>query len=588
MAPVAANTVGRPPDDGGRPAAPDRLLLRAARRSGWSLGALLAAGLVLAGTELALPAVLGRAMDGVVAGSAGAWVLVAAVLVAVLAAADSCDDVATGVVTARATAWLRRSMFRRFLAAGPAAGRTPAGDLASRMVGGAATAGRAAPDVVRAVANVAPAVGAVVALALIDPWLAVAFLAGMPLLALLLRSFVRDASDMAAGYLDAQARIAGRLVDAVEGGRTVAAAGTAGLEARRVLEPLPELRRFGMGTWRAQVRLVAQDALLLPLLEVVVLAVAGAELSAGRMTAGEVLAASQYVQLASAIGAAASAAGKLARARAGAGRVAGVVDQPVPAFGDGVLPPGPGRLELRAVTVRRDGAALLDRLSIDIPGGTLAALVGRSGSGKSLLAALAGRLVDPDAGEVLLDGVPLPRLAQHEVRREVTYGFERPTLFGDTVEAAVAFGATRPGRADIVAASCAARADEFVQRLPAGYDTPMEAVHLSGGEAQRLGLARTFAHAGRLVVLDDVAANLDTATEHRIGRVLTGRLGGRTRLVVAHRAATAARADLVVWLDGGRVRAVGTHAALWDDPDYRAVFAAGAPEPAGVPVGSPA
>lgn len=97
---------------------------------------------------------------------------------------------------------------------------------------------------------------------------------------------------------------------------------------------------------------------------------------------------------------------------------------------------------------------------------------------------------------------------------------------------------------------------------------------MSGGEAQRVGLARTFAHAGRLIVLDDVAASLDTVTEHQIARVLTARLAGRTRLVVAHRASTAARADLVVWLDGGRVRALRPHQLLWDDPAYRAVFEA--------------
>jgi ATP-binding cassette subfamily B protein len=95
---------------------------------------------------------------------------------------------------------------------------------------------------------------------------------------------------------------------------------------------------------------------------------------------------------------------------------------------------------------------------------------------------------------------------------------------------------------------------------------------MSGGEIQRVGLARTFAHAGRVVVLDDVAASLDTVTEHHISRVLIGALGDRTRLIVGHRASTVAQMDAVVWLHRGRVRAVAPHHELWQNPEYRALF----------------
>ncbi len=111
---------------------------------------------------------------------------------------------------------------------------------------------------------------------------------------------------------------------------------------------------------------------------------------------------------------------------------------------------------------------------------------------------------------------------------------------------------------------------------------------MSGGEVQRMGLARAFAHAGRVLVLDDVAASLDTVTEHHIRQVLTGALVDRTRLVVAHRVSTAAHADLVVWLDGGRMRSVAPHRQLWREPDYRAVFDPAFALPNGVPGGAPA
>ncbi len=125
-------------------------------------------------------------------------------------------------------------------------------------------------------------------------------------------------------------------------------------------------------------------------------------------------------------------------------------------------------------------------------------------------------------------------------------------------------------------AARAAGADGFVRRLPHGYDTPLAQAPLSGGEHQRLGLARAFAHAGRLLVMDDATSSLDTATEHEVNLALRRSVRPGTRLVVAHRPSVADRADLVLWLEEGEVRAVGTHRDLWRAAGYRAVFGAGA------------
>jgi ATP-binding cassette subfamily B protein len=202
----------------------------------------------------------------------------------------------------------------------------------------------------------------------------------------------------------------------------------------------------------------------------------------------------------------------------------------------------------------------------------LVAVVGPSGAGKSLLAALAGRLIDPDAGEVRLDGVPLGQLDRPDLRRAVIYAFERPTLIGQTLADVIGFGVDRPSREELVAAAVAARADDFIRRMPRGYRTRLAEAPMSGGEAQRLSLARTFAHAGRVLVFDDVAASLDTVTEHEVAAALTNAFADRTRIVIAHRASTSARADVVVWLDAGRIRAIAPHGELWADPAYRALF----------------
>jgi ATP-binding cassette subfamily B protein len=258
--------------------------------------------------------------------------------------------------------------------------------------------------------------------------------------------------------------------------------------------------------------------------------------------------------------------------------VAEVLDADPVRYGGRDLPDGPGRLELRGVTVRAGGALLLDAVDLVIPGGASVAVVGPSGAGKSVLAALAARLRDPDRGEVLLDGVPLTDLSHAALRAAVGCAFERPVLVGATIADAIGH---RLDRERMQAAARATHAHEFISRLPRSYGTPLAAAPLSGGEAQRLGLARAW-HAGRLLVLDDATSSLDMVTEMQIGRTLTDDNGGRTRLIITHRAATAARADLVVWLRAGRVVAVEPHARLWRQPAYREIFAA---EPALVPAG---
>ncbi|MER6878548.1 ABC transporter ATP-binding protein, partial [Amycolatopsis sp. NPDC000673] len=153
------------------------------------------------------------------------------------------------------------------------------------------------------------------------------------------------------------------------------------------------------------------------------------------------------------------------------------------------------------------------------------------------------------------------------LRTAVGCAFERPVLVGASIGDAVAAGR----EIDVRASARATHADEFVGRLPDGYATPLADAPLSGGEHQRLGLARAWP-ARRLLVLDDATSSVDMVTEMQIARTLTDDHGERTRLIVTHRAATAARADLVVWLAGGKVVATGTHDELWARPGYREVF----------------
>ncbi|MFI9802819.1 ABC transporter ATP-binding protein [Streptomyces sp. NPDC052301] len=557
-----------------RPEAARRLAQQVLRHTGARVAALAAVSTTATAAGLVLPALLGHTLDLLLARApATRWIACCAGVVLLLTVLDACAGYVTGTADAHATAWLRRRVTGHVLSLGPrAAARFGAGDLVARLVGSAAQAGTAPGALAALLAALAGPVGGVVALALLDPWLAAVFLAGAPVLALLLRAVARDTSSCAADYQRVQGRIAAALAEAVGGHRTIRAAGAEDRETARILAPLPELSGAGHRMWRVQGRAAARAVTVAPLLNLGVLAVAGLLLARHRLSVGEVLAASRYAALATGVGVLVGQLAALARARAAAGRLAEVRAEQAPGHGTRRLPPGPGRLELRGVTARRGGRTVLDGIDLVVPGGTTLAVVGRSGTGKSLLAEVAGRLADPEAGEVLLDGVPLTDLTHDALRGAVACAFERPALLGTTIEDTIAFGLTAPSPAEVRSAARLAHADDFVRRLPDGYATRRTDAPRSGGETQRLGLARAFAHGGRLLILDDALSSLDTVTEHRIAASLLAPGTGRTRLLIAHRTTTAARADAVAWLDGGRVRAVGAHRELWRDAEYRAVF----------------
>ncbi|MER5732186.1 ABC transporter ATP-binding protein [Streptomyces sp. NPDC002138] len=556
----------------------DRALVAAARHSAGRTAAVGVCSIGAAVAALAEPAVLGHTLDLLLRGDprGPAWTLWCALVIAAEVLLDAAVTRLTGRVNGRSTAWLRRLGLTRLLGTAPHhAARHSPGDVAARLTAHATEAGTAPAAAAGGVASVLPPLGGLIALFVIDVWTGLAFLAGLPVLAVLLRSFARDSTASVSRYQQVQLAMAGLLVEALAGARTIAAAGTLPRERARILRQLPALGTEGRRMWRVYGGTTARTSALMPLLLYVVLGVGGMRLAAGALGVGALLAAVRYAGLAAGVGAVTGRLAAVVRGRAAARRTAGLFTLPHLPYGTRELPPeGPGALELRGVRVVREGRAVLDGVDLVVRGGTTVAVVGRSGSGKTLLAAVAGRLTDPDAGRVLLDGVPLAELSARALRRDVGHAFDRPALAGRTVAGAIAFGAApEPGREEVRAAARAAGADAFVRRLPDGYDTPLADAPMSGGEIQRLGLARAFVRAGRLLVLDDATSSLDTLTAREVERALAERVRPGTRLVVAHRISSAARADQVVWLERGRVRAAGTHADLWQDPAYRDVFA---------------
>ncbi|OLE22750.1 MAG: hypothetical protein AUG49_18080 [Catenulispora sp. 13_1_20CM_3_70_7] len=561
--------------------AADRLLLGSLRRSGaWGAVYLAtqAGGVVLG---LLLPGVLAAAVDSVVAGAGAASAVRFLFLVLLAAGLGAVGGVAAAMTSTRIEASLRRELAGSALRLPPAArGTFPAGDLASRLVASTQEAAGTALGVFEVATALAMAVFGVVALWLLDWTVAVAVLAAAPATLLVARRLVTRTSDLFARYQTLQGRVSALLSDALSGIRTIRAAGTASREADRVLRPVAELSRTGRAIWRVQRGSVWQFSMLMTVAELSVMAVAGWGVARGRLSAGQFLAASAYSGMALGALGQIDAVMEIAYGRGSARRVQEVLSAAAPPrmVEHCGLPPGGGQVVIADVRVRLGDQVVLEGVDLVVPAGAMLAVVGASGTGKSTLARLVGGLVSPERGTVCIDGADVRGLGPYARRAAVAYAFERPHLLGATVRDAIGYGGgPNPGRRAEEAARIA-HADEFIRRLPDGYDTALSQAPMSGGEAQRLGLARALFAGARVLVLDDATSSLDSLTELQVTNAMAGALAGRTRLVVAHRVATAARADLVAWLDEGRIRALAPHTSLWTDADYRALFADGVPQ----------
>jgi ATP-binding cassette subfamily B protein len=212
----------------------------------------------------------------------------------------------------------------------------------------------------------------------------------------------------------------------------------------------------------------------------------------------------------------------------------------------------------------RPAQAALDHFSLTVTPGQTVAIVGPSGAGKTTVFALLLRFYDPQQGRILLDGTPIHEMDLQALRERVGIVPQEPVIFSSSALENIRYGRPDASDDEVKAAARAAFADEFIARLPEGYDTFLgeRGVRLSGGQRQRIAIARAMLKNPPLLLLDEATSALDAQSERVVQAALEAAMRDRTTLVIAHRLATVQRADHIVVLDHGRLVEQGTHAAL--------------------------
>lgn len=552
--------------------------LRPYARGAWrwfALDALLS--LLAVGAGLAAPALAALAIDEAVDGRIG-WGFKGVAAVMVLSViVDIVAEPVRARFRAAAARRLTREMVDHALDLG-LPGRRPFddGDLQNRIRSEASYLPRYPETLLRIAAGILTAAGSLVALLYVH-WVFVAVaLGGVGAVTLLMRRLMGTLTAGQTAHDELNSRMVNAYTGALAGRRTIRAAGTLEREVERITRPLPDLadktREILESFGRGAVTVTSANHVVLT-----VTAVTGVcLLAAGDLTVGALMAAIRYAQMtySSVAGVLDNGWFQIAIFRAHAARVLAVLRSPaaVPEpRSDTPGAAGPGEVTIEDVSLGTPEREVLRNVDLRVPAGKTVALVGKSGVGKTTLAGLIGRLQDPDSGIIRIDGTPVAEISRDELSRRMGYAFERPALFGDTVRDVIALGAETTGE-EVRAAARYVEADVFIERLPKGYDTPLDDAPMSGGEHQRLGLARAALRDTPILILDDALSSLDVATEARVLAALRKLGASRTTVVIAHRASTAAAADLVAWLYRGKVRRLAPHIELWRDRAYRAAF----------------
>ena len=395
----------------------------------------------------------------------------------------------------------------------------------------------------------------------------------VPLMALAIQLLSRRLRGISQASQEKMAEVSGLVEETLAGARVVKAFAAERHEIARFERENQEAVALSLSGVRRGARLRPTIDLIGALGVALTLWVGGREVALGRLEFGALL---SFLLLVTQLARSISAFGQLRVAweemMGAADRIfEGVLDV-VPDIRDATdaqpLPPLEGRIEFKNVSFAYQSAhnanPTLADIALTILPGSVVALVGPTGAGKSTLADLVPRFYDPTAGQVLIDGHDIRHVTLDSLRAQIGIVPQETILFTGTIRDNIAYGRREASQVEIEAAARAANADSFIQSFPLRYDTVIgeRGATLSGGERQRVAIARALLADPRILILDEATSSLDAATEALVQEALETLMRGRTTLVIAHRLSTIVNADRIVVLRAGRIAETGTHAEL--------------------------
>jgi len=457
---------------------------------------------------------------------------------------------------------MRLALFRHLQCLSPRFyARMPLGQIASRINSDISEIQRVAAEVALSwVGSVVFLAGAIAILIALDPLLFAVSIAVLPLSLVALVRYRRRLEESIAVVRDRSAGIGTFLIEALQGMRLVVTHNAQEREAARFRERNDGFVDALMRMRRLTYLSGGVPGLLLSVGSGAVLLVGGWRVIDGRITMGTLVAFIAYqMRLLGPVQSLMGLYASVATARVSLRRVHEILDTPPEVTESDAATPLPsvrGDVILDDVTFTFErGAAVLDRVSLTIPAGECVAIVGASGGGKSTIADLLVRQLDPTAGCIRLDGRDLRELRLADVRRHVVVVEQDPFIFHTSVAENIRYARPDADAADVDAAARAAGLADLIDRLPQGIDTPVgeRGRALSAGERQRLAIARAFLADPAVLVLDEATGSVDPAMEAQVVSGYEAVMRGRTTIVISHRLEPARRAGRVVVLDRGRI-----------------------------------
>lgn len=539
-----------------------------------ALGAILVAALA----TLALPVAVRRMIDFGFAADHAALVdryfAVLVAVVAVLALASAARYYLVTTLGERVVADLRAAVFARLVTLdGAFYDSVRSGELTSRLTADTtqlkSAVGASASTALR---NLVLCLGAVAMMVVTSPRLSGLVLVAIPLIVLPLVASGRKVRRRTRLAQDTLAEASAYAAEAINGMRALQASTAEGAARARFDGAVEQAFAAARDATRARAWLTGV-AIFLVFASIVAVLWAGAQsVLNGTMTSGAlsqfvlyaVLAAASLGNLSETWGEVSAAAGAAERI----GELLRVEPQVATPASTAALPAHvTGAIRFDAVSFAyptRVDTAALHGVSFSIRPGERVALVGPSGAGKSTVFQLLERFYDPQAGRILIDGVDIHAVPPPQLRRHMALVPQEVAIFADTVRANIRLGRPDASDAEVEAAGRAALVDEFVARLPQGWETPVgeRGVTLSGGQRQRIVIARAILRAAPILLLDEATSALDAESETLVQTALEHSMQGRTTLVIAHRLATVLSADRILVMEAGRIVDEGTHAEL--------------------------